>query len=55
MVVAADGAALRAGDSYVKVVGEGTTIKAGNYALRVTEAGIEASNDGGGTWSPILT
>lgn len=53
--IAADGAALRAGDSYVKVVGEGTTIKAGNYALRVTEAGIEASNDGGGTWSPILT
>jgi hypothetical protein len=53
--IAADGAALRAGDSYVKVVGEGTTIKAGNYALRVTEAGIEASNDGGGTWSPIFT
>lgn len=53
--IAADGAALRAGDSYVKVVGEGTTIKTGNYALRVTEAGIEASNDGGGTWSPIFT
>lgn len=53
--IAADGAALRAGDSYVKVVGEGTTVKAGNYALRVTEAGIEASNDGGGTWSPIFT
>lgn len=53
--IAADGAALRAGDSYVKVLGEGTTVKAGNYALRVTEAGIEASNDGGGTWSPIFT
>lgn len=53
--IAADGAALRAGDGYVKVAWEGTTIKAGNYALRVTEAGIEASNDGGGTWSPIFT
>lgn len=53
--IAADGAALRAGESYVKVLETGTTLKAGNYVLRVTAAGIEASNDGGGTWSPIFT
>ncbi len=53
--IAADGAALRAGQSYVKVLEEGTTVRAGNYALRVTADGIEATNDGGDTWSPIFT
>lgn len=53
--IAANGAALRAGESYVKVLEEGTTLKAGDYALRVTADGIEASNDGGSSWEKIFT
>lgn len=53
--IAADGAALRASESFVKVLSSGIVAKAGDYALRISVNGIEASRDGGSSWEEIFT
>ena len=52
--VAADGACLRATQGkYLRVSGSDASIRFGQRALRITEAGFQFSEDGGSTWSTI--
>jgi hypothetical protein len=51
--IAANGAALRAGQNYVRAIDNDCSMRFGDYILRVTAQGIEASGDGGATWEWI--
>ena len=52
--VAADGACLRAAQSkYLRVSDSDASIRFGQRALRITDAGFQFSEDGGSTWSTI--
>lgn len=48
--IAANGAVLRSGANYARVLPDETTLRCGEYMLRVCADGIKVSNDAGSSW-----
>lgn len=48
--IAANGAVLRSGANYARVLPDETTLRCGEYMLRVCADGIQVSKNSGGTW-----
>ena len=48
--IAANGAVLRSGDNYARVLPEETTLRCGQYMLRVCHEGIQVSHNAGSSW-----
>lgn len=48
--IAANGAVLRSGANYARVLTDETTLRCGEYMLRVCADGIQVSNDAGVSW-----
>lgn len=41
--------------TFSEIAADGAALRAGEYALRITSNGIEASSDGGASWSTLFT
>lgn len=51
--IAANGAVLRSGANYARVLPDETTLRCGEYMLRVCADGIQVSKNSGGTWEQL--